>query len=327
VSRTAVQVALLCFGLAGTADAADVLRGSLDPVVPLDEVTFTVEGRVWFSTGQSDWSHNATSSNPNFGNPTSRLQYKDQTGATGEIEIRGDEATGLFGRALVGLGGIVDGTLRDRDWFSGQVLFSDTVSKVEEGNLRYVAVDGGWALDGLSTEVLRTSMFVGYGYWGEKSPAFGLRCNADDVGNIDCPLGIDLIGRTTPAITNDLDWHMLRIGLEGSLRVGSVMTLSAEFAAIPIAIFYNEDSHHHRVDLGQTPNILHEGNGYGFQAQAMAKVDLSPEWSIGVGARYWHLSSYNNPNLRFGGRFGIPLPVNDFDTRRYGVLAASALKF
>lgn len=323
-------IAVAC-GVAHAADypsPVDVLRGSIDEaVVALDEVAWTVEGRFWYSTGHTAWDHDATSMNPNLGNPTSKLEYQKQIGRTGEIEIRGDEATGLFGRATIGIGSIGSGKLRDRDWFSGDVLFSDTMSSVDGGDITYGSVDGGWSIDRLSDGLIQTSVFAGYGFWKEKSQAFGAICSPDDVNNAICPLGENVAGSGINGITNEVEWHMLRIGAEAKLRVGSMLTLSGEAAVIPVAAFYNADSHHLRLDLGRVPNVQHEGTGFGVQAQALATFHLTDQWSVGVGARYWHLENSGNPLIRFGGSGYVRLPVNHFETTRYGVLATSGLRF
>jgi hypothetical protein len=129
------------------------------------------------------------------------------------------------------------------------------------------------------------------------------------------------------AITNEVEWHMLRIGAEAKLRVGSSLTLSAEAALIPVAVFYNADSHHLRTDLARPPNVQHEGTGYGVQAQVQAAFYVTDHWSVRLGARYWHLENSGDPLIRFGGAGNTRLPVNRFKTTRYGVLASSALWF
>jgi hypothetical protein len=301
--------------------------GSEAPIAALDEVIWTASGRYWHSMGKTTWNHDASSANPMFGDPTSRLDYEHLRGSTGEIEIRGDEATGIFGRALFGIGGISSGALRDRDWFTGQVKFSDTLSTVKGGKLAYAIVDGGWALPSLSSGPLTTKLFAGYGFWGETVPAHGARCLPDDIGNTICPLG-DAVAPAAKVISNQAQWHMLRLGVETQLRIGSMLTLSGEVAIVPIGLLVNADSHRLRRDLGPYPNIFQDGAGFGVQAQAMASVNITPNFSLGVGGRYWHMESYADSTvIRFASKNAHGLPVNRFSSDRYGLIANAAARF
>lgn len=322
-------------GRAAAADmaplGADFLRPTLqEPVTSLDDTTWTVEGRYWLSTGRTAYAINSSRVDPSLGNPTSRLQYDKLSGQSGEVEIRSDEpVSGLFGKAMVGIGGITGGTLRDQDWFRGQVLFSDTLSRVQDGRLAFVTIDGGTRWDGLSGRLVTTGVFAGYGFWGEKAPARGIRCNPDDVGNIDCPLGVDLIPPTASAIRNHVNWHMLRLGVETKVRIGSMLTLSGEIAVIPIAFLANDDYHNNRRDLGLVPNVFQQAPAFGVQAQAFATLNLTQNWSIGAGARYWRVQTYEGSgDTKFGkGVFSTSVALNKMESSRYGLLATSALRF
>jgi hypothetical protein len=332
---------LLAFGLslrcAVAADydlpASAVLRPSLDgdgDVVALDEVVWTVEGRYWHSNGETSYSIDSSQINPAFGNPTSRLRYQELEGRSGEIEVRGDEVgTGLFGKAMLGLGRISSGTMNDQDWLTGQVLFSDTTSQVRNGTLAYVVIDGGSRLAALSAGPISTGIFAGYGFWRENAPAYGARCNPDDMGNVFCPLDVDLISPATTGVTNQVNWHMLRLGAETNLKIGSILTLSGEVAVIPIAFLANDDFHHYRSDLGPVPNVFHQAPAFGIQAQAVANIHLTPNWSVGAGARYWQIETYERVgSTKFGHVASWPhAGLNRMDSSRYGILATSALRF
>jgi hypothetical protein len=301
--------------------------GSADGIVALDEVIWSASGRYWHSMGKTTWNHDASRVNPLAGNPTSRLDYERLRGTTGEVEIRGEEATGIFGRALFGIGAITGGRLRDRDWFAGQIKFSDTMSTVKGGTLTYAMIDGGWALSSLSGGPLTTRMFAGYGFWGETAPAHGARCLPDDVGNTICPLG-EAVPTAGKVISNQAQWHMVRLGLEAQLRIGSMLTLSGEVAVVPIGLLVNADSHRLRRDLGPSPNIFTDGAGFGVQAQVLASVNITPNFSIGVGGRYWHMETYSeSAGIRFGNKDARGLPVNRFSSDRYGLLANATGRF
>ena len=311
----------------GFLDAYALRGGSADAVVALDDVVWSFSGRYWHSMGKTTWNHDASSAGPQYGNPTSRLDYERLKGSTGEVEIRADEATGIFGRALFGIGAITGGALRDRDWFAGQIKFSDTMSTVKGGTLAYATVDGGWTLSSPGAGPLTTRVFAGYGFWGETAPGHGIRCLPDDIGNTICPLG-DIVPAAGKVISNQTHWHMLRIGVEAQLRIGSMLTLSGEVAVVPVGLLVNADSHRLRADLGPYPNIFTDGAGFGLQAQVLASVNITPNFSVGLGGRYWHMETYGeSAGIRFGNKNARGLPVNRFSSDRDGLLANATGRF
>lgn len=277
--------------------------------------------RTWISTGNTTWAHDASSVNPAFGNPTSKLDYQDLTAYTTEIYGR-MEVDGYFLKGVVGTGFLKDGTLDDEDYFTGQVKFSDTRSDVDDGRLSYAMVDGGvdFGLPGVFNRVV-VGAFVGGAFWKEKTPAFGASCNADDVGGFFCgPVGSNAIPIGDYAITNNMEWYAIRVGAEARVDVTDRLTIAGEFAVLPYASLRNEDSHHQRADLGPVPNIFHKGEGYGFQAEALADFRIAKNFSIGAGVRYWY-AEVDSAEIFFGQGSNTPLPVTLFKAERYGVFA------
>lgn len=266
--------------------------------------------RYWWSQGKTQWNHNAQSSNPTFGNPTSVLVY-DRLYAH-SLEFHGAKRwrQGWFITGNAGFGRIYKGNLNDSDYNAGQVKFSETNSSISEGELGYLTVDGGydiWRFRGGST----IGLFGGLQHWMEQVEANG-------GSYVVRPGGASDIGSGVTVISNEVRWTSLRAGVAFRTQLGPKVRLVAQLAAVPFTWMTNEDSHHLRTspsDLGPTPNITMEGSGYGQQLDAEVRYAIYKSMELGLGARYWKLKA--SGDIRFGG--GRALPLNDFESTRYGL--------
>ena len=290
-------------------------------VPPPPPVQLSAGVRYWYSW--SDTNYAFTNRNPRFGNPTSTLDWTS-TAHSGEVFARLDhEPSGVFLRGSLGIGGISDGSLTDRDFLSGQIEFSDTDSVAEGDSFRFGMADVGIAFT--PDPRIKVGPFVGYHYWNDKPDATGALCNPDDVGNVLCPLGVHVIRPGVAAIGYDTTWHALRLGVNGGVELGDGLSFTGEVAWVPYASWSLEDSHYQRVDLGPVPNILSGGHGVGLEAQGFFNYALTPNFEVGLGARYWGLFS-NDGSSRFK-QFSRSYPVTDFDLQRYGLLFQAKYRF
>lgn len=286
--------------------------------------------RYWYSTGDISWNHNPSLVEPLLGNPGSILTYSSMHAHTAEVYFRAEHDSGPFIKGYVGGGGISGGNLDDEDYLSGQVKFSDTLSTLKSGNLRYINVDFGSTLYKYASEksplnnTFRIGAFLGYLHWNEKAHAFGIRCNPDDVEGIFCgPPGFINIPFSVNVISNELEWNALRIGLTGEANTTSRLKLSAEAAYLPVADMRDKDSHYLRDDLGDVPNVMLKGMGRGWMLEAMADYELTPRFNIGLGGRYWDLRS--SGNVWFSG-IDVETPLNRLRSKRYGIFAQASLQ-
>jgi hypothetical protein len=263
-----------------------------------------VGARWWWSRGKTQWSHNAQGAAPSLGNPTSVLIY-DKLDA-GSLEVLGAKRfrNGVFLSANLGGGNIHGGNLNDSDYFAGQVKFSETNSSITDGDLAYMTLDAGY--DFVNSWRSSFGVFGGFNYSNERVVASGLTSVV--------PAGAPGIPNNVAGITNDAKWYSLRLGVTGRVRIGDRFNLSATVAAVPYTRLHNDDSHHLRTDLGPTPNITMQGNGYGGQAEAEARYALFKYTDIGLGVRYWKLKATGD--IQFAGSSSLPL--NDFQSARYG---------
>jgi hypothetical protein len=262
--------------------------------------------RYWASRGKTHWEHNAQSVTPFFGNPTSALVYDHLNASSLDVQGVKRWRNGAFARALGGAGTIRSGNLNDSDFFVGQVKFSETNSSVSSRDLSYAVIDGGY-------EFLRprprTSLgvFGGYSYWNERIDASG--------ASFVVPAGAAGAPNTVKVITNDMEWHSLRAGIDARAQIGEKLLVTGSFAAVPVAWLRNDDSHLLRSDLGPTPNIKMDGRGRGVQLEAEMRYQLFKAAEIGFGVRYWKLR-VTDGNIHFAG--GDALPLNLFESERYG---------
>jgi hypothetical protein len=270
---------------------------------PAFALEFEPSVRYWISEGRTTWNHNAQPANPGFGNPTSQLTYSGMKSGVLEfgLTVRFGE---FFGAAAIGAGAIDGGTLRDEDWFVGQVKFSDTDSVIKGDALNYWMLDFGRNLAWNERGLL--AVFIGYGQYHEIIEAFGA---TDNLAN-----GAVLVPSSVKVITNDAKWTFVRLGLNGKVRLGQRFTFLGEIAYAALDL-RNEDSHHLRNDLGPVPNIHMRGTGNGVMWQLEGRVALFKGASLSLAYRDWRFKA--DGTISFGAS-GRSLPLNAFETTRSG---------
>jgi hypothetical protein len=329
----------LLAALSCQAEAADfsALRGEVAeaPSSYGQPLPFTLGARYWYSIGRHDYAHNASGFDPTLGNPTSELIYSNVPAHTGEIFGRYDDAeSGLVAKAYVGGGGLADGgTMNDRDWFTGQVLFSNTSSVLKNSSLRYATIDVGWGAEYLTFGALQFLPFVGYGYWHDGVGVWGLTQLPDDLGGAIYGTPPGTVFFTNNQKVGDLvaSWNMVRLGAEASLTITPQFSVTVDAALVPYAQGNGDDSHLLRQsanDLGTKPNVLVRGTGWGAQVDAMVRYQVTSDFSVGVGGRYWYVDGSSGTNTNgILNVFGVRFPLVHFTSERYGALAEAAYKF
>ncbi|EJW12602.1 hypothetical protein A33M_1885 [Rhodovulum sp. PH10] len=292
---------------------------------PLGPFAVEVGGRYWYSRGSTAFGF--ANGDPFSGNPTSTLDWNDTTGHSGEVFARIDHRpSGVFVKGFLGGGALDGGTIVDRDFYAGQVKFSDTSSRIGGDDFWYGMIDVGWAYR-VPSLGFRVGGFVGYHYWREKMTAYGLRCNADDVGGWFCPTGSVPYPDSTAVGAYEPTWHAMRLGLDAQWRFMPRWTVSGEVAYVPIAHLENADSHLMRADLGPSPNIVSKSSrGYGVEAEVLVSYAVTPNLELGAGGRVWALNT-DEGDVKFGPLFATPLELTKFEQVRYGLLVQAKGRF
>lgn len=162
-----------------------------------------------------------------------------------------------------------------------------SMDETDNTTLSYVVVDGGWRIAQFAGNRVRLKGFLGYQYL------------SDDVS---AKYG-------TYTVEQSRDWHAIRMGatLEGDLadRVG----WTVDVAGVPWS--YNQ------IETWESDWT------YGLEADAMLNVDLTRNWQLGIGGRYWWLKSNFDRRNAFTGE----KVVLDQNYHRYGVLLESRYTF
>ena len=301
------------------------------PKLPKEEqpssFMFEAGARYWYSSGTFRFAF--SNGNPLFGTPTSTLDWLSMDDHSGEGFARLDHTpTGYFVKGVVGAGALTSGKIDDKDFFAGQLKFSDTTSDVRDGNLAFAMIDFGWAFS--PTGGVKLGVFAGYHYWREKANAYGLYCNQTQPA-LGCPsVGSVPIGYDVAVLTYEPTWHAVRLGAEARVAIDDRWSVSGELAAIPYAVLQNKDSHLLRQsssDLGPAPNVITDGRcAYGIETELFVNYALTRNIEIGAGVRYWGLFS-SDGRVHFGPSFASNYSLENFDQQRYGVLAHIKGKF
>lgn len=327
--RSLILAALVasCIASGARAQSVEVPRPYAIPLPPGSEPRWELGARFWASEGKTDFNINSSRSDPQLGNPTSVLTYDNIEAYTGEFfwNVRNEYNT--FFKGFVGGGGITSGSLDDEDYFAGQVKFSDTYSKLDGNGLVYGTTDIGQRFDLIDRPAARiaVSPFIGFNFWQEHALAYGVRCNRNDVGNVDCPDGDVVVPFSTKVIGNEENWASLRLGGELRMTFWDRLTLIGDAAILPVTYVWNYDSHYLRKDLGPVPNGEDRGSGWGYQLEAEARYDFTPNWSAGAGVRYWHVEA-GRGNSEFV-NLGLKVPLNDYTSERFGVYGDVTYRF
>lgn len=300
-------------------DADYHLRGAIAPTErgpALADVE--IGGRVWYSSGRFQKDLGATA-DPNFQNVlNSRLTYANSA-ASGELFGRIDGPWNVFLKGNAGGGKILGGKMNDEDWIpTAGIPYSNTLSDPVKGNIGYVTLDAGyniWRGDGV-----KVGGFVGYNYYRDDKSAYGCTQLAG------APICDPTIPNSTLVITQNDQWHSLRVGVNGVVMLTDQLKLTADAAWLPYVMRKGEDNHLLRTDVANTLST-ESGTGQGVQLEAILSYAVSRSFSIGAGARYWSMWATNaNAQTNI---FGLPCPCQTLPARteRYGGFLEASYKF
>ncbi len=236
-------------------------------------------------------------------NLISRLTYADLTANSGELYGRVDSPWGVFVKGFVGGGRISGGHMNDEDWglvtAAPFTAYSNTISGLSDTGMNYLTVDAG--IDVLHGPGYKVGAFAGYNYVYEQYAATDCTQIASPTSGICAPPIFN-----TPVITETDHWDSLRLGFEGIAWLTPHLKLSVDAAYLPYVKFSGVDNHWLRALV-----IDETGKGQGAQIEAMLSYYFSPEFSVGLGGRYWEMWTDSGSDA-FNG-----VPTNREDTFRY----------
>jgi opacity protein-like surface antigen len=294
------------------------------PIVP-PAWAVEVGGRYWYSTGrfQVDLAPGLTGAQ----NPTtaiSRLTWDNLNGHSGETFGRVDSPFNVFAKGFVGGGILTGGKINDEDWglpavASGSPVvntgYSNTIGNAS-GQLSYATADLGYDL--VRGPGYKVGAFVGYNIYTENKtsttcyqialPASGM-CNPP----------------TTTFILGDNDrWQSLRVGTNSEVMLTPYLRLTADTAFLPYVDYKGQDFHPLRPFLAED-----KGTGIGAQTEVFLDYFVTPQFSVGIGGRYWSMWTTSGTDCHEPPDGFCPVPANNlqYKTERYGMTLQSSYKF
>ncbi|WP_404926260.1 omptin family outer membrane protease [Mesorhizobium sp. ORM16] len=208
----------------------------------------------------------------------SRLTYDHLDVHSSEVFVKATHnPTGIFVKGLLGAGGVSEGTLIDEDFPLGS--YSNTSSDQRGGDITYFTTDLGYYF--WNTPRYRIGALVGYNFWNERYNAFGCAQQANS------QMCVPALPTNVGVISQDNNWHSLRLGLAGQTQLTERLSLSGDVAFL-LTRLNGKDRHHLNPEISPTPE---DGDGHGVQLEAVLNYKVTDLFNIGVGARYWRVAS------------------------------------
>lgn len=328
----------LCLGLLGGAwllSGSPVLAADAPPAVPSSIARVDVGITGWFSQGETTWSHNANGLDPNLGNPTSKLKYKDTGTNVVELNARVDLRSRLFVRGVLGFGEIGGGRLTDDDFLSaqgaasqgasvsGEHRFSRTLSDVSGNNLWYLNGDVGAVVQEFAGKRGRFDLFAGFQYWREKHVVTGItqvECTTSPLNPLygcSVPGTVRFSGQSV--INNTTTWVSGRVGGEIQYQIDPRISVDARVAML-LSYLDNEDTHYLRTDLSKDPSFRMTGYGIGTNSDVAVRVRIVDRLYLSGGYRVWwnRVLFGDQWKINFADGSSSTAPLTKFESLRHG---------
>lgn len=240
-----------------------------------DGITIETGVRYWYSWGSQSFQ------------ATGQDFENNDNAHTGELHLRiDDHVSRTYAKGVAGYSAAINGTFSD-DY--------STDTTIEDGHIGYAGADFGWNTFG-DGEGSGAGVFAGYQYWNDSPRTartdFTTATSSDDV-SYDSDTGEVFLPWDSK--DNDLNIHMLRLGVSGKAKFGDMFDISGEVAAVPYA----------KVDgilggSGFDPQMLTPLGNYSFVKSSETNID---GWGYGaMGEVMVGITPVENLTFRLGGR-------------------------
>jgi len=315
--------ALMVLGMALAIPSSVAWANDTEPARPRAELSI----RSWlFTNGETQWTFNASGLDPQLGNPTSKLTYKDNNTHIIELSGKFNFDKRWFVQVDGGLSAALDrGTLTDDDYSAvgGQHLFSQTTSNITGSGTQFVNADVGYRLRDYPGHRGHLNVFVGYQYWRTKYEASGVTqvvCAPSGIPGLTCNPAGTVSNQGQVVITNTTQWNSLRVGVQTEYLLTRRFSIEGKLAFLPVSYLQNDDSHHLRPDLQQNPSFSMSGFGIGADVEAGARYMVYRGWFLNAGYRFWWNRVWDGTVKIYPvGASSESVPLTEFQTMRYGV--------
>jgi hypothetical protein len=213
----------------------------------------------------------------------------------GEAFGRIDTPENVMLKGFMGLGKGDQGHIVDEDWGTaiknnvGTITEIDAYQATESATttkIHYLTLDLGY--DWLRGPGYKVASYVGYNYFQYAKKAFGctsLQFAPARVCNPAAP-------PRQLFLQEDDSWNSWRLGTSAEIRLAPRLKLSGDVAYLPLVHYSGIDNHRLRTD-GPTTRSPMWGHGTGVQVEGVLAYDVTSEFSLGRGARYWAMQVPN----------------------------------
>ena len=273
-------LAALCAAAFVQLPAVAIAAGTYRPPTHTQPTFFSYEAgaRYWYAWGETAKDLYGTSTSL----LVSRLTYDGLAVHAAEVYMRADHSSGWFFKGYAGFAGIVAGRLNDEDFPPITMPYSSTNSAQDDSTLSYASIDVGYKI--VKGGDFNIGAFVGYHFMRQKVNAFG--CSQFAANPAICAPAIP---ETIKVISQDNEWHSLRLGLDAHVDLFERLSLSLEGAWLPYVSLGGADTHWLRIGSTFTGPVPEDGIGWGYQFEGLLSYRVNEIFNIGVGGRYWHM--------------------------------------
>lgn len=283
--------------------------GSIGTVTNESGWTFDFGSRYWLSTN----SYTKTIYDIDGTTLVSRLSYENTVGNSAEGFWQLVHNSGLFVKGYFGGGSITNGKMYDEDFPPVTNSYSNTSQQQKNGSLNYLSADLGYRLLGHSN--WQIGVFLGYHYWSEYLNTFGCVAQA---GNESC----SNIPTSTDTLDNKATWSSLRIGATSTIPLNHQLNFNTDIAYVRSHL-NAQDFHNLRPEIR---GIFDNGVGNGVQIDGIINWAVTHDWSLGAGARWWHVATNGFMHFDQTAGGGQPQPI-EVTQDSYGLLVQTNYQF
>jgi hypothetical protein len=184
--------------------------------------------------------------------------------------------------------------------------------------IRYFTLDLGYDL--FRAPSYKIAPFIGYNYFSYNMSAFG--CTRV---NFVPPQTCDSDAPPRALFLQEMDtWISWRLGTSAVLVVAPGLRLVGDFAYLPVVRYSGIDNHPQRAGEEAITLSPAHGDGTGVQVEGVIAYDVTREFSLGLGARYWAMqiptrtTNFFSTNVFYNERFA---------TEQTAVFAQGTYKF
>ena len=212
----------------------------------------------------------------------SQLDWKGQSFDGVEVFAFLEHDTGIFLKGMIGFGQQMgSGTMRNQDSPPQWTPYSDIRSSQKDGRRMMANADVGYQL--WRTKDFKAGAFVGAGTINDRLNAYG--CHQQATSTFCTPTQSENL----VYVTDDLTWHVARVGLRGEAVFFDKLRLVADAVWNPRFNFTSHDNHW--LNLAPWDKLPGKGSGNnGLQGEMVVSYDITPGLSAGIGGRYTKLS-------------------------------------